>query len=1177
MLQGWIIFLTAIVYIGALFAVANYGDSRSWRKYAGAGKGGGRPYIYAFSLAVYCTTWTIFGSVGFAASSGLNFTAIYLGPILIVTVGYRLLQRVVSLSKSQRITSVADFIGARYGKSAVVGGVAAIIAVIGTVPYIALQLKAISNSVSILMTHYAGSGSIENPILGNTTLVIAVILAVFAILFGTRHADATEHQHGMMLAVAMESVVKLLAFVGIGIFVTYFLFDGFGDLFEKAQNQGIIDRYVTQGFDGANFTILLVLSALVFLLLPRQFHVAVVENNSPDELAKARWLFPLYLVAINIFVIPIALAGLLKFGDDVSADNFVLALPMSGNSELGALAAFLGGLSAGTAMVIVASVALAIMVSNHIVLPLLLKQRADRSFAGPRNMEQLILNIRRTTIFVLLMAAYYYYQLSDNSVGLVSIGLISFAAIAQLAPAFFGGLFWRRANARGALLGMSIGFVIWAFTLLLPTLLPGDHPLMHEGLFAISWLRPQHLFFVDLSPLGNGVFSSLLFNTIGLVIGSLSRQPNSLELIQSSVFVQQENRAIANSSGDNSNITIADLMETVAQYLGDERTNRSFDAYKIQEAIEFKPSDSANTNLFQFSEQLLASAVGASSSRLVHSLLVKRFDNSSTTELKLLDDASQALQFNRGVLQTALDQIEQGICVFDSDYRLSCWNKQFREMLNLPASVGTAGTSFSTVIRQIVERNKLDQTGLDEATFTRNLVDQNQAWQFELPANEKQNKLQIVEVSSASMPSGGLVLTWQDNTQRVLSAKALSDANVLLERRVSERTIELTDLNKQLEKATNTADQANQDKTRFLAAAGHDILQPLNAARLYSSTLIERLENERNRDVAASVNKSLDSVEDILGAVLAISHLDASTDEVKRSAIKLNNIFEQLKVEFQPIAAKENLELVFVQTSVIVNSDPSLLKRLLQNLISNAIKYTSKGKILIGVRGRDEEVAIEIHDTGIGIAKEELPSVFKEFKRLTAGTHLAPGLGLGLSIVERISKRLGHKVSISSIVNHGTRFQVSVARARGVAVELAKQPSKTKPANNILPGLKVLCVDNDATVLKSLSGLLEQWDCAVLTATSSDQALKVITSNNFTPDILLMDYHLNDENGLEAIGKIREHLAADLNAVLVTANRSRSLLQTAENLGLIVINKSIKPAALRSVLASVRRVREAAQ
>ena len=301
MLQGWIIFLTAIVYIGALFAVANYGDSRSWRKYTGAGKGGGRPYIYAFSLAVYCTTWTIFGSVGFAAASGLNFTAIYLGPILIVTVGYRLLQRVVSLSKSQRITSVADFIGARYGKSAVVGGVAAIIAVIGTVPYIALQLKAISNSVSTLMTHYAGSGSIENPILGNTTLVIAVILAVFAILFGTRHADATEHQHGMMLAVAMESVVKLIAFVGIGIFVTYFLFDGFGDLFEKAQNQGIIDRYVTQGFDGANFTILLVLSALVFLLLPRQFHVAVVENNSPEELAKARWLFPLYLVAINIF------------------------------------------------------------------------------------------------------------------------------------------------------------------------------------------------------------------------------------------------------------------------------------------------------------------------------------------------------------------------------------------------------------------------------------------------------------------------------------------------------------------------------------------------------------------------------------------------------------------------------------------------------------------------------------------------------------------------------------------------------------------------------------------------------------------------------------------------------------------------------------------------------------
>lgn len=1168
MLQGWVVFLTTIVYVGILFAVAKYGDSQK-RRDSGTD---GRPYIYALSLAIYCTTWTIFGSVGFAASNGINFFAIYLGPILVITVGYPLYRRVLLLSKSQRITSVADFIGARYGKSAVVGGVAAIIAVVGTVPYIALQLIAISDSVSTLISHYTIGLPEPSPLYDNTTLIIALILAVFAILFGTRHADATEHQHGMMLAVAMESVVKLLAFLCVGIFVTFWVFDGFDDLLAKANAQGIIEDYFERGFDGSNFIILLVLSALVFMLLPRQFHVAVVENKSLRELNKARWLFPLYLVVINIFVIPIALAGLITFGDSVPADNFVLALPMSQNSEFVSLVAFLGGLSAGTAMVIVACVALAIMVSNHIVLPLLLRQKADRGLSGPRNMEQLILNIRRTTIFILLIAAYFYYQAADNSAGLVSIGLVSFAAISQLAPAFFGGLFWRGANSLGALAGMSIGFSIWTFTLLLPTLLPADHTLMREGLFGLAWLRPEHLFGLELSPLGNGVFCSLLFNSLGIFIGSLFRPSNALEQIQSTVFVHQGNRPLSGYNLATSNVTVGDLMETVAQYLGDERTTRSFEAYKFRNEIELSPSEPSDASLLQFSEQLLASAVGASSSRLVHRLLIKRLGYSSRSEMKLLDDASQALQFNRGVLQTALDQIEQGICVFDADYRLSSWNRQFREMLNLPASVGTAGTPFSTVIREIVDKNRLDQHGYDEEAITRNLVDLEQTWQFELP-----DENQIIDVRSASMPQGGLVLTWQDNTDRVLSAKALSDANVMLERRVKERTVELTALNTRLEKATRIADRANQDKTRFLAAASHDILQPLNAARLYSSTLIERLNDKCDQDFAMSVNQSLDSVEDILGAVLAISRLDAEQEEVKLSATNVNRIFEQLKIEFYPVATKENLELVFVKTSAVVRSDPSLLKRLLQNLISNALKYTSEGKVLVGCRSKGDFVDIEILDTGIGIAPEDQPTVFKEFKRLREGINTAPGLGLGLSIVERISGRLGHKVTFESEPSKGTRFRVGVERATDVATELARPVRPVAFTNNIMSGMKVLCVDNDLQVLKGLSSLLEQWNCQVVTASSSRQALQLTDKQDYVPDIILMDYHLNEETGVDAILRLRAALGENLAAVLVTAERSQSLKQEAEELGLSFINKPVKPAALRSILASIRNISEAAE
>ena len=1174
MLQGWVVFLTTIIYVGILFAVARYGDSKIHRDR----HIGGRPYIYAFSLAIYCTTWTIFGSVGFAASSGINFIAIYLGPIIIITIGYPLMQRVLLLSKGQRITSVADFIGARYGKSAITSGVAASIAVIGTVPYIALQLKAISDSVSTLISHYVERLHTPSQLMEHITLIIAVILAIFAILFGTRHADATEHQHGLMLAVATESVVKLLAFLTVGIFITFWVFDGFGDLWNKASDLGIIDTYLERGFDGGNFLILLTLSALVFLLLPRQFHVAVVENKSPRELEKARWLFPLYLIAINIFVIPIALAGLILFGDKVPADNFVLALPMSQDSTFGSLFAFLGGLSAGTAMVIVACVALAIMVSNDIVLPLLLRQKADRDLSGPRNMEQLILNIRRTTIFILLIAAYSYYQAANNSAGLVSIGLISFAAIAQLAPAFFGGLFWRGANSRGALAGMSTGFLIWAFTLLLPTLLPSDHILIREGLFGLAWLRPEQLFYLELSPLGNGVFCSLSFNTFALIVGSLSRQPNTLELLQSTVFVQRGNRPISSYNLTDTNITVGDLVETVAQYLGDERTTRSFEAYKSRKDIKISASDPCDANLLQFSEQLLASAVGASSSRLVHRLLIKRFSHSSKSEMKLLDDASQALQFNRGVLQTALDQIEQGICVFDADYRLSSWNRQFREMLNLPASIGTAGTSFSKIIREIVERNQLDQYGYDEVEITRKLVDLKQTWQFELPAEG-----QIIDVRSASMPQGGLVLTWQDNTDRVLSAKALRDANVMLERRVEERTVELTALNKRLEKATQIADRANQDKTRFLAAASHDILQPLNAARLYSSTLIERLKDQRDQEFALSVNQSLDSVDDILGAVLAISRLDASHDEVKLCATSLNRIFEQLKLEFYPIAAKEKLKLVFVKTSAVIRTDPSLLKRLLQNLISNAIKYTNQGKVLVGCRRLGENFSIEILDTGIGIAREDRQSVFSEFKRLKEGINTAPGLGLGLSIVDRISGRLGHKVRFDSEPGNGTRFKILVQRAieasgSDSAIDLPLQIASIARSNhNISPGMNVLCVDNDLSVLSGLSSLLQQWNCRVTTAPSSSEALRLLKTQHQLPDIILMDYHLNEETGIDAIMYLRQALGQELPAVLVTAERSRSIKQMADRIGVTFINKPVKPAALRSVLSSVKKLPQPAE
>ena len=447
MLQGWIVIACALGYIGLLFVVASYGDRT--RRFGRVGRS--RLFIYPLSLAIYCTSWTFFGSVGLASRTGYDFLTIYVGPVLMIGFCSPVIMRIVRLAKTQNITSIADFIAARYGKAQTVAAAVALIAIIGTIPYIALQLKAVSSSLTTILGPASGA---MQPILGDIALYVAVAMAIFAVLFGTRHIDATEHQDGLMLAIATESIVKLVAFVGVGVFVTFWMFDGplalFAQALERPDTAAVLTREPVLG----TILAMTLLSLFAIVLLPRQFHVTVVENNSEAEIRRASWLFPLYLVLINLFVIPIALAGLLTFAPgQVDSDMFVLALPLAAHSDLFTIAAFVGGLSAATAMVIVESVALAIMVSNDIVMPLVL-QRREALITGRDDVGGLLLIVRRMAIFAILFLAYVYYRLAGDA-QLASIGLLSFAAIAQLAPAFFGGLIWRRGTARGALAGMT--------------------------------------------------------------------------------------------------------------------------------------------------------------------------------------------------------------------------------------------------------------------------------------------------------------------------------------------------------------------------------------------------------------------------------------------------------------------------------------------------------------------------------------------------------------------------------------------------------------------------------------------------------------------------------------------------------------------------------------------------
>ena len=659
MLSGSIIFVAAFAYLLLLFAVASYGD----RKARNAPAGKGRPLVYALSLAIYCTSWTYFGGVGLAAERGLEFTGIYIGPILMFTLGLPVIRRIIALAKSERLTSVADFVAARYGKNPVVAAIVALISLIGAIPYIALQLKAVSSSVSAMVdTSGYGIGAGQNFI--DLPLLVTLFLACFAIVFGTRHTDATEHQDGLILAIAMESVVKLLALVTAGLYVVFFLFDGPSDLWAKALANHQVMNALHYQTPLPRWILLVVLSAFAIIMLPRQFHVTVVENRTEKDLRTAGILFPVYLVAINLFVLPIAIAGILTFAGGGEADLYLLTLPLAADMPALTLITFIGGFSAATAMVIVASVALSIMISNDIVMPVFLRRNL-MGRGNSRDVTGTLLNVRRTAIFAVLLLGYGYYRSADMSAGLASLGLLSFAAISQMAPALFGGLLWRQANARGAIAGMTLGFLVWAYLLFLPSLGGPDNS--HVAATVLGFLFPFTAIFSGpvADPLVNACALSLLVNGVAYVIGSLTRAPKPLERLQAGVFIRRKSRSEKAFRGRKTKITVLDLKTTIARYLGDERMRRSFQTYERQSGRWLEDHQPADMALVHFSEQLLGSAIGSSSARLVLSLVLQRMDDTSSDTAWLLDQASEALQYNQDMLQTALSQMDQGIAVLE--------------------------------------------------------------------------------------------------------------------------------------------------------------------------------------------------------------------------------------------------------------------------------------------------------------------------------------------------------------------------------------------------------------------------------------------------------------------------------------------------------------------------------
>ena len=659
MLQGWVIVLASFLYLGFLFAIAWYADHR-----ADTGRSLiSNPVVYALSLGVYCTTWTFYGSVGRAAASGIGFLPIYLGPTLLFALAGFILHKMIRVAKANRITSIADFVASRYGKSQLLGGLVTVIAVVGVIPYIALQLKAVSNSFAILSSYPeiimpATAGAV--PLFQDSALYVAMILAAFTILFGTRHLDATERHEGMVAAIAVESIVKLAAFLAVGIFVVWGIHEGVGDIFAQAAAVPEVARRLATADSPAAYGTwgtLIFLSLFASLLLPRQFQIAVVENVDAKHLSRAVWMFPLYLFLINLFVLPVALAGMLHFqGAGVDADTFVLTLPMAHQHEALALFVYIGGLSAATGMVIVETIALSTMVCNDLVMPALLRLPI-LGLASRADLSGLLLEIRRWAIAVILGLGYLYFRVAGEAYALVSIGLISFAAVAQFAPVVIGGLFWKGGTRDGALAGLAVGFVLWAYTLLLPSFaksgwLP-DGFIAH-GLFGIELLRPQHLFgLTGLDEITHCLVWSLLAN-LGAYIGvSLQRTPNVREARQATLFVG--GAEAAGMSAWRGSAGVADLLPLASRFLGRERAEDAFFRHARERGLHSMEELPSDTRLVNFAETLLAGAIGSASSRAMVASVVTEEPLGIDEVMNILDEASQVRAYTRELEQKSLE------------------------------------------------------------------------------------------------------------------------------------------------------------------------------------------------------------------------------------------------------------------------------------------------------------------------------------------------------------------------------------------------------------------------------------------------------------------------------------------------------------------------------------------
>ncbi|WP_461409747.1 PAS-domain containing protein [Georgenia sp.] len=1082
----WVAF-AGLLWLGALFAVARYGERNP------RALGGAWPVVYALSLAVYCTSWTFYGTITQAVRSGWWLPPTFVGTILLYAFAAGLLMRMVRLARKSNASSVADLIASRLGHHAGLAALVTAVAVMGTVPYLALQLKAVTMSFAMFRPR---GDAVVTP-WHDSALYVALAMALFAMLFGTRRSSAVSHNRGLVLAMAFDSAFKLLALLVVGLVVLH--------------PADVVSALTAKPRDASGFPALVLMGALAMFTLPHQFHIGIVECRDARHVRTARWLFPLYMVLIALPILPLAEAGRAAFaGQGVPSDLYMLALPLARGEHAVAVLAFLGGLSAAASMVVVATLALSLMIGHHWIAPLRL--RAGWGQAEPHDLRPQVLRQRRVAILAVVLLAWVYSRLLAGNEALADIGALAFSALAGLAPAVLVAVYRPRVGPRAVAAGLAIGTLLWGY-LLLPQLAGLD-------LAALGPLAPQRLFgLLDWSPLARAVTLGLLANLATIVMAQRTR------------WGRRWNRPRGQP------LSIAQLRALAARFLPRERVLELLQ--DADDSAEVAPAALAAV------EHELAAVIGAASARLLVETARRDRSGRLAAVAAIVDEATHDLRFNQRVLGAALENMSQGICVVDAELQVVAWNRRYAEMFAYPEGLLAVGRPIAGLIGCNLER------GFAGAGMVAERLQRRIAFMREGRPHVSERRFpdaSVVEVRGNPMPGGGYVATFTDVTAFREAERALIRVNETLEQRVAERTAEL-------HQATLTAQRANAAKSRFLAAVSHDLLQPLHAAQLFAHALVERMNRTDASDLLEHLQGALASTESLLADLLDIARLDGGQLAPRLQDFPLAELLDPLVKEFGALAQERGVRLQTVAAGVWVRSDPRMLRRILQNFLANALRYSERGRVLIGCRRSADGVRVEVFDTGPGIDDDERERIFDEFRR--GRDAVGQGLGLGLAIAQRMAGLLGHRLSLRSVRGRGSVFAIALPRARP-----ASRPLQEVAAVQGLPPGAALVVDNDREALSAMRGLLQGWGWHVWAASDAAQALAI----GCDPDILLLDYHLDlGTTGLQLLERLRERHAA-VPALILTADREQAVRDAVREAGASILYKPMKPLALRQFL-----------